>query len=76
MIPSAAKSNSPSYNAHRNGTAIDGAKAMLADHLYERFGTPDMVIGLHDTILHPAGTQLFASTGGLFTSPPKLNSRL
>jgi hippurate hydrolase len=28
---------------------IDGAKAMLADHLYERFGKPDMVIGLHDT---------------------------
>jgi hippurate hydrolase len=26
----------------------DGAKAMLADHLYERFGKPDMVIGLHD----------------------------
>ena len=28
---------------------IDGAKAMLADHLYERLGRPDMVIGLHDT---------------------------
>jgi hippurate hydrolase len=35
---------------------IDGAKAMLADHLYERFGTPAMIIGLHDTNLHPAGT--------------------
>jgi hippurate hydrolase len=35
---------------------IDGAKAMLADHLYERFGTPDMVIGLHDTNLHAAGS--------------------
>jgi amidohydrolase len=34
---------------------IDGAKAMLADHLYERFGTPDMVIGLHDTNSLPAG---------------------
>ena len=34
---------------------IDGAKAMLADHLYERFGTPDMVIGLHDTNRHAAG---------------------
>jgi len=34
---------------------IDGAKAMLADHLYERFGTPDMVIGLHDTNTLPAG---------------------
>jgi len=28
---------------------IDGAKAMLADHFYERLGKPDMVIGLHDT---------------------------
>ena len=28
---------------------IDGAKAMLADHLYERFGRPDKIIGLHDT---------------------------
>jgi amidohydrolase len=27
---------------------IDGAKAMLADHLYERFGQPDMAIALHD----------------------------
>ncbi len=35
---------------------IDGAKAMLADHLYERFGKPDMVIGLHDTNAHAAGT--------------------
>jgi amidohydrolase len=35
---------------------IDGAKAMLADHLYERFGTPDMAIALHDTNLGAAGT--------------------
>jgi hippurate hydrolase len=34
---------------------IDGAKAMVADHLFERFGKPDMVIGLHDTNEHPAG---------------------
>ncbi len=34
---------------------IDGAKAMLADHLYQRFGTPDKIIGLHDTNLLPAG---------------------
>ncbi len=34
---------------------IDGAKAMLADHLYERFGTPDKIIGLHDTNTLPAG---------------------
>ncbi|ADW67945.1 M20 metallopeptidase family protein [Granulicella tundricola] len=35
---------------------IDGAKAMLADHLYDRFGVPDMIIGLHDTNVHAAGT--------------------
>ncbi len=35
---------------------IDGAKAMLADHLFARLGKPDMVIGLHDTNEHPAGT--------------------
>src|ERR1700722_14632491 len=27
---------------------IDGGKAMVADHLYERFGRPDMAIALHD----------------------------
>lgn len=27
---------------------IDGAKAMLADHLYKRFGKPDLAIALHD----------------------------
>jgi amidohydrolase len=35
---------------------IDGAKAMIADHLYERFGTPDMAIALHDTNRGAAGT--------------------
>jgi hippurate hydrolase len=35
---------------------IDGAKAMLADHLYERFGRPDRIIGLHDTNGLAAGT--------------------
>src|SRR6202041_2484603 len=35
---------------------VDGARAMLTDHLYERFGTPDMVIGLHDTNTRAAGT--------------------
>lgn len=28
---------------------IDGAKAMLADHMYERFGRPDVAIALHDS---------------------------
>lgn len=35
---------------------IDGAKAMLADHLFERFGRPDRIIGLHDTNGLAAGT--------------------
>ncbi|MDE1177712.1 MAG: amidohydrolase [Edaphobacter sp.] len=33
---------------------IDGAKAMMDDHLYERFGKPDMAIALHDSPF-PAG---------------------
>jgi hippurate hydrolase len=33
---------------------IDGAKAMMADGLYERFGRPDMAIALHDSPI-PAG---------------------
>ena len=34
---------------------IDGAKAMLDDGLYKRFGRPDMAIALHDANF-PAGT--------------------
>lgn len=34
---------------------IDGAKAMLADGLYQRFGTPDAIVGQHDTNNLPAG---------------------
>ena len=35
---------------------LDGTKAMLADHLYERFGTPNLAIALHDTNTRAAGT--------------------
>jgi amidohydrolase len=35
--------------------SIDGAKALLADHLYERFGRPDNIIGLHDINTLPVG---------------------
>jgi amidohydrolase len=35
--------------------AIDGARAMLSDGLYERFGTPAMALAFHDTNEHPAG---------------------
>jgi hippurate hydrolase len=35
---------------------ISGAKAMLADHLYERFGRPDFVVSEHDSNDYAAGT--------------------
>ena len=35
---------------------IRGAKAMLADGLYTRFGKPDMALGIHDHDMTPAGT--------------------
>ncbi len=35
---------------------IGGAQAMLADHLYERFGRPDFVLSEHDSNGIPAGT--------------------
>jgi len=35
---------------------IDGARAMLADHLYERFGAPDFVLAEHDNAIVPAGS--------------------
>jgi hippurate hydrolase len=35
--------------------SIDGARAMVADGLYQRFGKPDFIIALHDTAGHPAG---------------------
>ena len=34
---------------------IDGARAMLADHLYERFGKPDYVLSEHDDSSVAAG---------------------
>jgi hippurate hydrolase len=42
---------------------FDGAKAMLADHLFERLGRPDRIIGLHDT------SQLAAGTVGIRSGP-------
>jgi amidohydrolase len=35
---------------------IDGARAMLADGLYERFGKPDVVLSEHDDSAHAAGS--------------------
>jgi amidohydrolase len=40
---------------------LDGAKAMLNDHLYERFGTPNLAIALHDTNSRAAGTVAITS---------------
>jgi hippurate hydrolase len=47
---------------------IDGARAMLSDHLYERFGRPDKVIGLHD------GSELPAGQVGLVSGPHQASS--
>ncbi len=35
---------------------IDGARAMLADGLYQRFGTPDFILSAHDIESEPAGS--------------------
>jgi len=48
--------------------SIDGAKAMLADHLYERFGRPDMIIGLHDSNRYPAGAAAITSGPAMASS--------
>ena len=35
---------------------IDGARAMLADNLYQRFGRPDLILAEHDSSTYPAGS--------------------
>ena len=47
---------------------IDGAKAMMADGLYARFGKPDMAIALHDPFMAPAGTVQITSGPALSAS--------
>lgn len=47
---------------------IDGAKALLADHIYERFGKPDLAIALHDTNILPAGSVGLATGSALASS--------
>ena len=47
---------------------IDGARAMLADHLYERFGKPDLAVALHDTNTRAAGTVSIVSGPTLASS--------
>ena len=47
---------------------IDGAKAMLADHLYERLGKPDMILGLHDINTLAVGTVTLVSGPAMASS--------
>jgi amidohydrolase len=51
---------------------IQGAEAMLADHLYERFGKPDFVVSEHDSNDVAAGT-IAIKGGPLLASATKLN---
>ncbi len=47
---------------------IDGAKAMLADGIYQRFGTPDFAVALHDTNTRAAGTVSLTSGPAMTSS--------
>jgi hippurate hydrolase len=53
---------------------IDGARAMLADGLYERFGRPDFVLSEHDDPATPAGSialkggPILASSTGVYVT--------
>ena len=51
---------------------VDGARAMLADGLYERFGRPDFVLSEHDDPAHAAGT-IAVKGGPLLASATTLN---
>jgi amidohydrolase len=51
---------------------IQGAAAMMADHLYERFGRPDFVLSEHDDPAHATGT-IALKGGPLLASATTLN---
>ena len=51
---------------------FDGAKAMLADHIYERFGTPNLALALHDSHWHAAGS-VGISSGPTLSSATSLD---
>jgi hippurate hydrolase len=51
---------------------IQGAAAMMADHLYERFGKPDFVLSEHDDPAHATGT-IAVKGGPLLASATTLN---
>jgi hippurate hydrolase len=51
---------------------VQGASALLADHLYERFGRPDFVLSEHDNPAHAAGTVALKG-GPLLASATSIN---
>lgn len=51
---------------------IDGARAMLADGLYERFGRPDFVLSEHDDSMYAAGN-IALKGGPLFASSTSID---
>jgi amidohydrolase len=51
---------------------IQGAQAMLADHLYDRFGRPDFVLSEHDLPDVPAGS-IAVKDGPLLASATSIN---
>ena len=51
---------------------VQGAAAMLADHLYDRFGTPDFVVSEHDSPEVPAGSVALKG-GPLLASATTIN---
>jgi amidohydrolase len=51
---------------------VQGAAAMLADHLYDRFGRPDYILSEHDTNDVPAGS-IAVKGGPLMASATTLN---
>ena len=52
--------------------SIDGARAMLADNLYDRFGRPDYVLSEHDDATYPAG-DVALKAGPLFASSTSID---
>lgn len=51
---------------------IDGARAMLSDGLYERFGRPDFVLSEHDSSTVPAGS-IAIKSGPLLASSSSID---
>ena len=52
---------------------VDGAKAMIADHLYERFGKPDMAIALHDANFAAGEVGVVAAGGPAMASSTSID---